>query len=77
MVHVILPFFFSISLLSFDRHEKFFALLDFRKENQLSFVLLANFGRNKLLKKFGFVYCHFVAFAYKSHPGSRGLWKGN
>lgn len=66
---------FFISLLSFGRHEKFFALLDFRKENQLSFVLLANFGHNKLLKKIGFVYRHFVAFAYKSHPGSRGFWK--
>lgn len=45
--------FFLFHFLSFGRHEKLFPLLDFRKENQLLFVLLANFGHNKLLKNPG------------------------
>lgn len=41
---------FSVSLLSFGHHEKFFSLLDFRMEKQLLFVLFADSGHDKLLK---------------------------
>lgn len=55
---------------------KSFSLCSTSREKQLLFVLLANFDHDTLLENLGSsTTLLFLAFAYKSHPRSKELWK--